>query len=91
MSEFTPGPWRLSSDERVIIANDGVASTICQCPDNQLYASVRWLFNARLITAAPDLLGLLIELIDIEGPLPGNVEWARKVQAAIAKATGESE
>ena len=36
-----------------------------------------------------ELLGLLQELIDIEGPQPGTAEWASKVRAAIAKATGE--
>lgn len=46
--------------------------------------------NIRLIAAAPELLGLLKELIDIEGPQPGHVEWARKVYAAIAKAEGRS-
>lgn len=40
------------------------------------------------IEAAPDLLALLEELIDIEGPQPGHVMWARKVQAAIAKVKG---
>ena len=34
-----------------------------------------------------DLLALLIELTDIEGPQPGHVGWYRKVQAAIAKTT----
>ena len=44
--------------------------------------------NARLIAAAPELLALLQELIDIEGPQPGTSEWANKVHAAIANATG---
>jgi len=43
--------------------------------------------NARLIAAAPDLLSLLIELTDIEGPQPGHIAWANKVKAAIKKAT----
>ena len=45
--------------------------------------------EAMLIAAAPDLLALLIELIDIEGPKPGTSTWAMKVRAAIAKAIGE--
>ncbi|WP_090545161.1 hypothetical protein [Paraburkholderia caballeronis] len=45
--------------------------------------------DARLIAAAPDLLALLIELVDIEGPLPGNAQWNGKVRDAIAMATGE--
>ncbi len=43
--------------------------------------------NAKLIAAAPELLALLIELIDIEGPQPGTGMWANKVEAAIKKAT----
>jgi hypothetical protein len=43
--------------------------------------------NARLIAVAPELLALMTELIDIEGPQPGHIEWANKVKAAIAKAT----
>lgn len=45
--------------------------------------------DARLIAASPELLALLIELTDIEGPLPGTATWAAKVKAAIAKATME--
>jgi len=41
-----------------------------------------------LIAAAPDLLALLEELVDIEGPQPGHVEWYGRVVAAIAKAKG---
>ena len=47
--------------------------------------------NARLIAAAPDLLAALVELTDIEGPLPGNVEWYHRARAAIAKATGQED
>ncbi len=43
--------------------------------------------DLQLMATAPELLSLLQELIDIEGPQPGHIEWARKVQAAIAKAT----
>jgi hypothetical protein len=37
---------------------------------------------------AAELLALLIELTDIEGPLPGTQSWHTKAMAAIAKATG---
>lgn len=45
------------------------------------------LANARLIAAAPDLLAVLQELLDMEGPQPGSAVWADKARAAIAKAT----
>lgn len=38
-----------------------------------------------LILAAPKMLRLLKELIDIEGPQPGHVEWMRKVQTVIGE------
>lgn len=41
-------------------------------------------------SGAPELLALLVELVDIEGPCPGTAAWASKVRAAIAKATGAS-
>jgi hypothetical protein len=44
--------------------------------------------SADLLLAAPDLLALLVELVDIEGPCPGTAVWATKVHAAIAKARG---
>ncbi len=47
--------------------------------------------NARLIAAAPELYALLVELTDIEGPLPGTQMWARKVAAALSRARGESQ
>lgn len=33
-----------------------------------------------------ELIALLTELIDIEGPQPGHVMWFRKVRAALDKA-----
>lgn len=35
-----------------------------------------------------EMLALLEELIDIEGPCPGTGGWAAKVRATIAKARG---
>lgn len=57
-----------------------VAGDICHAADS----------FADLLDAArqrDELLALLRELIDIEGPQPGHVMWARKVQDVIAKAT----
>ena len=44
--------------------------------------------NARLIAAAPEMLELLEDLIDMEGPQPGCVSWAEKAKAVIKKAKG---
>jgi len=43
----------------------------------------------RLNAAAPEMLTLLQELIDMEGPQPGTAAWGDKARALIAKATGE--
>lgn len=40
----------------------------------------------RLEAANADLLDLLKDLVDLEGPQPGNSAWAVRVNAAIAKA-----
>jgi hypothetical protein len=36
-----------------------------------------------------ELVRMLEWLIDLEGPLPGHVEWFHKVEAALAKARAE--
>ena len=46
--------------------------------------------TAHLVKAAPDLLALLEELTDIEGPLPGNKEWHAKALAVLASARGST-
>lgn len=43
-----------------------------------------------LLATAPEMLEILEMLIDIDGPLKGNDEWAEEVQRVIAKALGES-
>lgn len=39
--------------------------------------------EARVRDAGPAMLALLKELVDIEGPCPGNVDWAMKVRDLI--------
>lgn len=43
--------------------------------------------DAYVLAAARDMFDLLTELVDVEGPLPGNAAWAEKVYAVLAKAT----
>lgn len=89
----TPGPWAVCT----AAPNDSwyVGRTI-YCPAQERRVGDAGFFdpddialaNARLMAAAPDMLALLQELIDIEGPQPGTSEWAGKVRAMIAKAAG---
>lgn len=84
MSNHTPGPWEISRG----YTNSGYPCFWINGMSGLEKHDVATLdANARLIAEAPDMFALLIELTDIEGPLPGNAEWARKVKAVIAKAT----
>lgn len=95
--EHTPGPWQVGCrlDARVFDAEAANILLITGPRWDVAYAahlatdgnSAEQEANAKLIAAAPDLLALLQELVDIEGPQPGHVTWANKVKAAIAKAT----
>jgi hypothetical protein len=80
ITKHTPGPWAVvggdwSYDGNVRYELEGI--------------DVIRRADADLIEAAPDLLAVLIELVDMEGPLPGTQAWHAKALAAIAKATGE--
>jgi hypothetical protein len=101
MSDFTPGPWRYSRTMRLVGA--GVAAPwVCQVEDQGVDAK-RFEANARLIAAAPDLLGALKAICgavasgDVAGCLIHHspTGWANtgdalaKAEAAIAKAEGK--
>jgi len=93
-TQHTPGPWmRTHGSGRYYIKTDkqSIATVFSSngefgCPTNP--TSEQASANARLIAAAPELLALLIELVDMEGPQPGTSAWGDKARAAIAKATG---
>jgi hypothetical protein len=83
MSNHTPGPWGYTKDTDArgnpcyIVDSDctfGLAvltyATVSQRDAREP--------DARLIATAPEMYGLLRELIDIEGPQPGNFERARQ-------------
>lgn len=87
MSAHTPGPWVLGE----------ATSTIPIKADRKTVASVRYrendLDDARLITAAPDLLSALRAVNDAYSFISENapapmVHAIRKARAAIAKADG---
>lgn len=88
-AQHTPGPWQVEPGHMQTATlqywqvTDGQDAICC----NQFCYAGGSEANARLIAAAPTMLALLQELIDIEGPQPGTAEWARKVRAVIAKAT----
>jgi hypothetical protein len=91
----TPGPWRAVYFQLHDIwdvdapeeQHHAVGTMYCGSGGFTVLESLREA-DARLVAAAPDMLALLEELIDIEGPQPGHITWANKVKAAIAKAKG---
>lgn len=88
-SSHTPGPWELTKEHLSIQAYPpGDIVKICSNPSGMNYLDRNnWLANAPLIAAAPDLLEacLLVRNV-IRDCSPAFLE---KIDAAIAKATGE--
>ena len=87
MSKHTPGPWTQDEYGDVITPNrktlvtEGIALGGRSTPETRA--------NARLIAAAPELLAMLKDLVDLEGPQPGNSAWGDRALALIAKVEGE--
>ncbi len=99
--KHTPGPWRVSSESPRIIKKDYraigsdagflIASTMGH-DKSGFYASEQEAdANALLITAAPELLEALEELLAATQHLEPCPATADKARAAIAKAKGEEQ
>lgn len=96
MSAHTPGPWKwhwkldgLKADCGVFSEKtEGHAYSICRAPVFE--AQDQWEANARLISAAPDMLEALEALVqaDASGELDDSMFAAAR--AAIAKAKGKT-
>jgi len=92
MSEFTKGPWSwipshfgshiLIGSDKNIVCSDGSADGEYP-PDIDVTGA-----DARLISAAPDLLEALV-MARYHVSISGTGEELAKVEAAIAKAKGE--
>jgi hypothetical protein len=88
--KHTPGPWKDAADGRVYSAGEIIADATFGCLDGSATIA-----NARLISAAPDLLAALQYVTDIlsSSVAPDDYEPFRKcvsqARAAISKATGE--
>ena len=90
MSQHTPGPWQVNHfDQTQVCDSDGESRG---CSPIAFVAPIGPLVerkaNARLISAAPDLLDALQHLMTAHGE---QLDWAfQQAQDAIAKATGET-
>lgn len=91
MSEgkYTPGPWVISEDDNLIHATDPRATIVCV-----FYACLRnpdVMADAKLIAAAPELLGALEYFVNTV-PAQGDetiIRAKEKANAAIRKVKGE--
>ena len=94
MRGHTPGPWALHDEVAgVIYGPDG--HQVCTTP-RTTRRGVERAANARLITAAPEMLAALLKLVEAVDPAVGGLtleDWATEpvadARAAIARATGE--
>lgn len=90
---FTPGPWTIPNEEvevLVIVGSDGTAIFNAYRDTTNAVGDERLMANARLIAAAPELLGLLQRLRQwdhLNGVADGPY-WQAEIDTAIAKATG---
>lgn len=98
MSKYTPGPWRVSPDHPTIIRRDfqpisdegELIGSACGHTNSGFYPSEEEsIANARLISAAPELLAALVEIMTFEeyfqdsGPLESR--WmSNELKAAIS-------
>ncbi len=105
MAKHTPGPWKWwtsNSWKRLMHENTGATIRIlelCVCSDGHpdLYVSEA---NARLIASAPDLLGALEKIVDMnvqycidkygDASRADSMACVEIARAAIAKATGDA-
>ena len=100
-SKHTPGPWTVSpnyiASVEGAIFGDGKLYTVANCGGLQsnFHPDLRDIqaANARLISAAPDLLSVCVQIYGdaIEGLVRGQLspELLERLAAAIAKAEGK--
>lgn len=100
MTKHTPGPWLLNENNNwktnpfsVTVRKPGVHSTtVANIPTRMTIPPSEQQANARLISAAPDLLDALItmpqSMLNTEQDW---WDWIDKARAAIDKATGEDQ
>ena len=98
-STHTPGPWLLNENNNwktnpfsVTVRKRGVHSTtVANIPTRMTIPPQEQQANARLISAAPDLLNALMTMPQHHGATEQEWwDWIDIARAAIDKATGES-
>lgn len=88
-TKHSPGPWTFQEHGSLILdARTGASQCAVAHVQVNTYKD-EGMYNARLMTAAPELLSALVEAVDIiETISPMEDDTLRRARAAIAKATG---
>ena len=102
MSKHTEGPWIIDGEKGEYVSpldrHEKIAIASILCVDEEDCESGNWVrgketnANARLISAAPELLAALEEVFIIGDRLVSDVygtDFVRSAKAAIAKARGQ--
>lgn len=100
MSKHTPGPWVHHAEDNIITTNGGKLILEWTARSNHILSGGMSVAerdaNARLISAAPELLEALILMVRTHDEPAESLlqemreqKWLEQARAAIAKATGE--
>lgn len=93
MAKHTPGPWVLNGGYHPAYASISISAGkrgICAIASSIKRPGEESMANARLITAAPEMLELLAEYLAFNGDYASSMPedaWVEKVRAVVAKAT----
>lgn len=87
MSEHTRGPWDVSFGTDVYFREQDLHVADCNM-DIDISEDERRA-NARLVSAAPELLGVLKQAVSVHG-YDGRCGWIEDAKAAISKAEGRT-
>lgn len=94
-SKHTPGPWWIKKSPVLVydyaIMSSGapiLAETFGRDAHGGRPPADEEEANARLIAKSPEMYDLLKDLIDLEGPQPGNAAWAKRVADLLAEIEG---
>ena len=98
-SKHTPGPWMATMANMITTANAHMElATVWANPSRVHVPEEEAEANARLMAAAPDLLGSIVSLVDIlddyinaRGDIDLDSLTLQPARAAIAKAKGETQ
>ena len=91
MSKHTPGPWRyLQWGSRIVSSDTGSAQVLIAMVEINTRGN-EGRYNARVLTAAPDLLAMLVEAHDIIDAIgqPETAEVTARMRALIDRAGGD--